>query len=162
MMNLARTSLKSLLGLAIRAEIDSQKVYRRLSRRLKNPLLREKIGILAFEEKKHEKALKNLYAASFPKDKLIIPDKSEEKLLPSVVITPSSTLVDVLEQAMKAEKAAEIFYARLSRRVKGNKKGLLQYLSRVEKTHFLMLKSEYALALEFEDYAEKDIDKVIT
>lgn len=162
MLNLARTSLKTLLALAIRAEIDSQKVYRKLSGRLKNALLREKINILAFEEKKHEKALKNLFTASFPKEKLVIPEKTEEKLLPSVIIKPSSSLVDVLEQAMKAEKAAETFYARLSRRVRGDKKRLLQYLSRVEKTHFLMLKSEYALALQFEDYAEKDIDKVIT
>ncbi len=58
MLNLARTSLKTLLGLGIRAEIDSQKVYRRLSRRLKNPLLRAKIEILAFEEKKHEQPSK--------------------------------------------------------------------------------------------------------
>jgi len=63
---------------------------------------------------------------------------------------------------MKAERAAEVFYAKLSRRVKSDKKKLLQYLSRVEKSHFLMLKSEYGLALQFEDYAEKDIDKVIT
>lgn len=162
MLNLARTSLKTLLGLGIRAEIDSQKVYRRLSRRLKNPLLRAKIEILAFEEKKHEQALKNLFVASFPKDELVIPPETEEKLLPSVVIKPSSSLVDVLEQAMKAERAAEIFYGALSRRVKGAKRRLLHYLSRVEKTHFLMLKSEYTLALQFEDYAERDIDKVIT
>jgi len=162
MINLARTSLKTLLGLAIRAEIDSQKIYLRLARRLKNALLREKIGILALEEKKHEKALRNLFAASFPRAVLVIPDKTEEKLLPSVVIRPSSSLADVLEQAMKAERAAEVFYAKLSRRVKGDKKKLLQYLSRVEKSHFLMLRSEYSLALQFEDYAEKDIDKVIT
>ncbi len=162
MINLARTSLKTLLGLAIRAEIDSHNVYQRLARRLKNPLLREKIRILAFEEKKHEKALKNLFAASYPKEKLLIPPKTEEKLLPSVVIKPSSSLVDLLEQAMKAERSAETFYARLSRRIKGEKKRLLQYLSRVEKSHFLMLQSEYTLALQFEDYAERDIDKVIT
>jgi hypothetical protein len=26
----------------------------------------------------------------------------------------------------------------------------------------MMLQSEYALALDFEDYAEKDIDKIVT
>ena len=85
MVNLARTSLKTLLGLAIRAEIDSQKIYLRLARRLKNPLLREKIGILALEEKKHEKALRNLFAASFPRAELVIPDKTEEKLCPQLL-----------------------------------------------------------------------------
>jgi hypothetical protein len=39
---------------------------------------------------------------------------------------------------------------------------MLVYLSHVENSHFLMLRSEYTLALQFEDYAEKDIDKVIT
>jgi len=33
---------------------------------------------------------------------------------------------------------------------------------KVEHSHYMMLKSEYALAQEFEDYAEKDIDKVVT
>jgi hypothetical protein len=35
-------------------------------------------------------------------------------------------------------------------------------LSKVEHSHYMMLQSEYALALDFEDYAEKDIDKVVT
>lgn len=162
MLSVARSSLKTLLGLAIRAEMDSQKVYGRLARRLRNPLLREKIKILAFEEKKHEKALRNLFNASFPKDTPVIPDKADEKLLPSVTIKPSSSLADVLAQAMNSEKAAENFYAQLSRRTRGDKRKILAYLSRVEKSHYLMLRSEYSLALAFEDYAEKDIDKVVT
>jgi len=39
---------------------------------------------------------------------------------------------------------------------------MLIYLSKVENTHYLMLRSEYILALQFEDYAEKDVDKVVT
>jgi hypothetical protein len=35
-------------------------------------------------------------------------------------------------------------------------------LSKVEHSHCMILQSEYALAQDFEDYAEKDIDKVIT
>jgi len=162
MFSLTRTSLKTLLGMAIRAEIEANRVYRRLTKRLKNPLLQEKIKVLALEEKKHEKALRNLFSASFPRAELVIPERAEEKLLPSVIIKPASSLADILEQAMKAEKAAEAFYAGLSRRVQGDKKRLLQYLSRVEKSHALMLESEYTLALQFEDYAEKDIDKVVT
>ena len=37
-----------------------------------------------------------------------------------------------------------------------------EYLGKVEKSHYLMLKSEYVLAQEFEDYAEKNIDKAVT
>lgn len=162
MLNVARASLKALLGLAIRAEMDSQRVYARLARRLRNLLLREKIKILAFEEKKHEKALRNLFRASFPGDTPVIPDKADDKLLPTVIIKPQSSLADILMQAMNSEKAAEIFYAKFSRRTKGDRRKILAYLSRVEKSHYLMLRSEYSLALTFEDYAEKEIDKVIT
>jgi hypothetical protein len=35
-------------------------------------------------------------------------------------------------------------------------------LSKVEHSHYMMLQSEYALAQDFEDYAEKDKDKVVT
>jgi len=87
---------------------------------------------------------------------------ADERLLPSVRVRPSSGLEEILYQAMKAEKSAQNFYASLAKRVRLPKKRVLQYLSKVERSHFLMLQSEYTLAQQFEDYAEKDIDKVIT
>jgi rubrerythrin len=91
-----------------------------------------------------------------------IPKTVDERLLPSVSIKPSSSLADVLNQAMNAEKSAREFYASLAKRIKAPNRQMLMYLSKVENTHYLMLRSEYILALQFEDYAEKDIDKVIT
>ena len=130
MISVARTPLKKLLGMAVRSEIDSNQIYTEQANRVKNPLLREKFSILAFEEKKHKEVLENLF--------------------------------DVLYQAMDSEKAAQNFYASLAKRVKAPKKRILDYLSKVEKSHYMMLRSEYVLALQFEDYAEKDIDKVVT
>ncbi len=162
MTSIARASVKSLLGYAIRAEIDSNRVYLRMAKRVKNPLLREKFQMLAFEEKKHREVLEHLYENLYHGERIEIPDEVDEKLLPAVRMKPSSTLVDILYQAMQAEKSAENFYAALAQRIRPPKKKILDYLSKVEKSHYLMLQSEYAMAQQFEDYGEKDIDKVVT
>ncbi len=162
MVSIAREPVKKLIGYAVRAEIDSNKAYLKLSTRVKNPLLQEKFQLLAFEEKKHKEVLENLFAALYKGDELQVPECVDERLLPAIVIKPSSTLVDILLQAMKAEKSAQDFYASLAGRVQTAKKKILEYLSKVEKSHYLMLRSEYTLAQQFEDYGEKDIDKVVT
>jgi rubrerythrin len=162
MVSIAREPIKKLLGYAVRAEIDSRNIYAKLSGRVKNPLLKEKFQILAFEEKKHKDVLENLFDSLYHGDKLQVPASVDQRLLPSVHVKPSSGLVEILRQAMAAETSAQKFYASLAKRVRQTKKKVLEYLSKVERSHFLMLQSEYTLALEFEDYAEKDIDKVIT
>lgn len=162
MVSIAREPVKKLLGYAVRAEMDSNKIYTKMADRVKNPLLKEKFSILAFEEKKHKDVLENLFESLYPGEKLHMPESVDERLLPAVVIRPSSGLVEILEQAMAAEQAAQDFYATLAKRMKEPKKKILEYLSKVERSHYLMLKSEYTMAQQFEDYAEKDIDKVIT
>jgi len=162
MINISTAPVKKLLGLAIRSEIDSNKIYSDLANRVTNPLLREKLHLLAFEENKHKIALETLHKSLFKEDEISIPEKTDESLLPSIHYTPSSSLVDFLYQAMEAEKSAENFYLNLSRRVEKDQRKILEYLSHVEHSHYMMLKSEYTLAQDFEDYAEKDIDKVIT
>ncbi len=106
--------------------------------------------------------LRNFFKSLYAGQDLQVPDSVDERLLPSVQVRPSSGLEEILYQAMKAEKSAQNFYASLAKRVRLPKKRVLQYLSKVERSHFLMLQSEYTLAQQFEDYAEKDIDKVIT
>lgn len=155
-------SVKELLGLALRSEIDSQTVYLKMAERVQNQLLKEKFQILAFEESKHKVILEKLQEVLFPGEKAQIPEKTDEALLPSVHISPSSSLLDILYQAMNSEKSAEEFYANLARRVEEAQRNILEYLSKVEHSHYMMLRSEYTLAQEFEDYGEKDIDKVVT
>jgi rubrerythrin len=162
-MNLFRTSVEILLGHAIRAEIDSSKIYSRIAARLKNPLLKEKFHFLASEEKKHRDVLEKLYALRYKGKKPEVPARTDEALLPAIRLSPASTLAEILYQAMAAEKAAQNFYSSLSGRVSEPAlKKILSYLSKIENSHFQMLRGEYALAQSFEDYAEKDIDKVVT
>jgi len=161
-MNLSKFSMKKLLGMAARAEIDANKTYGKLAGRVNNPLLKEKFAILAFEEKKHEKVVRNLFKSMYKPEAIEIPKAVDSTLLPAVVIKSSSSLTDILYQAMTAELSAQNFYAGLAARVKAEKKRMLEYLSTVEKSHHMMLKSEFVMALNFEDYAEKDIDKVVS
>ncbi len=162
MMSIAGQSVKKLLGYAIRAEIDANRIYTKMADRVKNTLLKEKFLLLAFEEKKHREIILRLFASMWGAEKPEIPKAVDKRLLPAVSIKPSSGLVDVLGQTMEAEKSAREFYAFLAKKIQAPNRQMLMYLSKVENSHYLMLRSEYILALQFEDYAEKDVDKVIT
>ncbi len=162
MLDVSTASVKELLGFAVRSEIDSNKTYSDLAERVKNPLLKEKFQWLAYEENKHKEVLEKLFDALFSGEKLVVPEQMATELIKHIEVTPSSGLVDILYQAMESEKSAEDFYARLASRVDEPQSKVLKYLSKVENSHYMMLMSEYTLAQDFEDYAEKDIDKVIT
>lgn len=162
MANFSQLTVKELLGMASRAEIDANKTYTELADSIKNPLLKEKFLWLAFEENKHRESLLKLFKTLFKDEKLEIPDQTDQNLLPSIHFTPDSSLADVLVQAMNAEKAAQDFYANLARKVEDPQHRILDYLSHVEHSHHEMLKSEYTMVLEFEDYGEQDIEKVVT
>ncbi len=162
MLDVSTAPAKELLAMAVKAEIDANQSYSGIARRLSNPLLKEKFQWLAFEENKHREILEKLYAAKHPGEEIQLPDKVDKDLLPAIDISPSSSLTDILFQAMESEKSAENFYAEIAKRVDETQKKVLEYLSKVEHSHYVMLKSEYALAQDFEDYAEKEIDKVIT
>jgi len=162
MLDVSTVSVNKLLGIAIRSEIDANKTYSDLAERVSNPLLKEKFQWLAYEENKHKEILEKLYETLFQGDEPQIPDTTDEALLPSIHIGPSSSFADILHQAMESEKSAENFYANLSKRFEDPQKKILTYFSKVEHSHYMMLQSEYALAQDFEDYAEKDIDKIVT
>ena len=162
MVSLAKQPVKKLLGYAIRAEADSNRAYTRMADRVKNALLKEKFELLALEEKKHRDIFLRLFASMWGGQKPEVPKSVDKRLLPAVSIKPSSTLADILSQAMNAEKSAREFYASVAKKLLAPNKQMLLYLSQVENSHYLMLRGEYIMALQFEDYAEKDIDKVIT
>lgn len=162
MPDLSQLTVKELLGMACRAEIEAHKTYKDMADSIHNPLLKEKFQWLAFEENKHRESLLMLFKSLFREEKMEIPEKTDQELLPSIRFTPDSSLVDILFQAMNAEKAAQDFYSNLAQRIKDPQHRILNYLSHVEHSHFEMLKSEYTMALEFEDYGEQDMEKVVT
>ena len=163
MIDIVHTSLKDILAMAVRSEIDSYEVYSDLSRRFSNPLLKEKFRWLATEESQHKKTVESLFDRLFHGEELEVPDEPVEELFKRIEVKPSPTLVDILNQAMESEKKSEDFYARLAEEVREeHPKKVLVYLSKVEHSHLKMLEGELSIALEYEDYAEKPIDKVVT
>jgi rubrerythrin len=162
MTEFSQLSVKQCLEMASRAEMDANKIYSDLAHSLKNPLLKEKFQWLAFEENKHKESLAKLFLSLFREEKMEIPDSTDEALLPSINFTPSSSLVDILYQAMKAEEAAGDFYLNLAQKVSDPQQKILKYLSHVEHSHYTMLKSEYLMAQEFDDYGDSDVEKVVT
>lgn len=162
MTEFSQLSVRQLLEMASRAEMDANKIYSDLAQSLKNPLLKEKFQWLAFEENKHKESLAKLFLTLFREEKMEIPDSTDEALLPSINFTPSSSLVDILYQAMKAEEAAGDFYLNLAQKVSDPQQKILKYLSHVEHSHYTMLKSEYLMAQEFDDYGDSDVEKVVT
>ena len=162
MLDVSTASVKDLMGYSIRAEMDSNKAYSDLADRVSNPLLKEKFRWLAFEENKHKEILMKLHTGLFPNQTIQIPEEPSKDLFKSIDVAPSTSLTEILLQAMEAEKFAEDFYARLADRMEDGQKRLLQYLSKVEHSHYIMLKTEYDAVQDFEGYAEQDVDKIVT
>lgn len=110
-MNLSKYSKKDIILYALKSEIDSEKTYLELSRRVKNIMLADRLKFLAEEEKKHAIFLKNLFKSEFPGDQPKVP---QQNLIPIPEIelnNESLSLSDLLEQAKVTEDLAATFYS---------------------------------------------------
>jgi len=140
------------LGIAIRSEIDAASIYRRLQDRVKNEVLLEKLKFLNHEEEHHRAILERLFADRFPGQKLEVPERSG---LPgkAIPIDETSSVLDLFKLALEKEKQAEDFYRDAQKVMEDEQtRRLLMYLSRVERSHYFMIKSEIGLLQKFPDY----------
>ena len=140
------------LAAGIRSEIEAAVFYSKLLGRVKNILLQQKLKFLVLEEKKHKKILERLFVERFPDHELKIPEKSVRPRLP-VTVDERSSILDLFKAALEAEKFAEGFYRDAGNQAEdaGSKK-MLVYLSRVERSHYFMIKAEIDLLSRFPDY----------
>ena len=110
-MDLAQYSKKEILLSALRSEIDSEKAYLEMAKRVKNFLLADRLTFLAQEEKKHAAYLIQLYKSEFSGEQPKVPAKSLIPL-PEIDLTNESlSMADLLEQAKEAENVAAVFYS---------------------------------------------------
>ncbi len=140
------------LALAIKSEIEAVTAYSKLSDRVKNALLKKKLKFLISEEKKHRKILENLFSQKYPKQEIELPEKS---FLPpiKVQVDPEPSIMEIFKAALQAEKLSEEFYKEKSQKIQsGESRKLLEYLSRVERSHYFMIKSEIDLLEKFPEY----------
>jgi rubrerythrin len=140
------------LGVAIRSEIDAASFYTKLQDKVKNVILIQKLKFLAFEEEHHKKILEQLLDDRF---RGLSTDAPPESLMPPIAASlgEQSSVLDLFLAALEAEETAESFYQEAARMTEeeGSRK-MLAYLSRVERSHQAMLKSEIDLLEKFPDY----------
>jgi len=140
------------LAAAIRSEIDAAAFYTRLQGKIKNIVLIEKLKFLSFEEEQHRKILGRLFSQKFAGKPLELPDKSP---LPPIGadLEENSSVLDLFQAALRAEQTAEEFYreAGLKTDDQAGRK-ILAYLSRVERSHQFVIKSEIDLLSKYPDY----------
>lgn len=154
--NVHKLSVETALEMALRSEIDAEKVYEKLHRIIGNFVLKEKIKFLMEEEKRHQEVVREVYLKLFPGQEI----KNQEKgILPqlSIGVEEEDSVIDLLELAVEAEEASEEFYDGLSQEVDNRKIAeIFQYLSRMEHGHYSLLKGELDLCVNDETYYEKD------
>ena len=151
-----RTKPFEILALGIKSEVDAAGLYQALRARVKNILLRQKLDFLITEEKHHCDVLERLFRDRFPGRKPVLPAAS----FVSKTLGPKAdqlTVKELFEAALEAEKVSEDFYKDAAAAGIGEaSRRMLAYLSRVERSHYFMIKSELDLLARFPDYYKVD------
>jgi rubrerythrin len=151
-MDLSSFSLEELFLAAMKSEIESNKLYKKMAKKTKNGLLEDKLIFLANEEEKHRLFIEDTYKNHFPENKIIIPSDSPVPLL-EVKISEDTPLSNLLKEAMNAEQLASEFYKDLADRFeKGTKlNSTLLYFSDMETGHYKILEMEKESMERFEE-----------
>jgi rubrerythrin len=147
----SRWKPQDVLALAVKSEIEAAALYTALLEKVSSLLLRRKLEFLIFEEKKHRSILERLYSQRFAGLPLNLPSTS---FLPaSLRVNPETLGVPQLFQtALQVEKYSEDFY-KSAAKIIGDEAGrkMLEYLARVERSHYFLIKSEIDLLEKFPD-----------
>jgi len=145
-------SVEALLLAAIKSEIESVGVYTRLSERVKNAMLKDRLNFLASEERKHRSLLEGIFSTRFPGREITVPDSSEVPLPRITISDESQPLSDIFRMAMEAEMAAYEFYTQLSKRfAEIQLRNILLYTADMELGHYKILDLEKKNLEKFED-----------
>lgn len=110
-MDLKKYSKKDIILSALKSEIDSEKAYLELAKRVKNFMLADRLKFLAQEEKNHAGYLKNLFKAEYPGEQPKVPQDSIVPLPEIDIENESAPISEMLDQAKKAEEMAATFYS---------------------------------------------------
>ena len=149
-------SIEKALASAIKAEYEAEEVYKKLSEMVNNFVMKDKLVFLMNEEKKHQKMLEKLFVKMFPdKDA----NKTDRSLVPklSLVLEEDTSVLELLEAALEAEKASEEFYDELAEEVEDRGvQDMLRYLASMEHGHYFLLKGEYDLCEKDEAYFDRE------
>jgi rubrerythrin len=144
------------LGVAIQSEIEAASLYAHMAKGVRNASLAAKLDFLRQEEEKHRSLLQDQYARRFPGIELRLPTSSLMPALESPIATALG-VPELFELAMRAEQASADFYSHEEARSNDEAgRTILRYLSRVERSHYHLLETEYELVSRFPGYYNAD------
>ena len=151
-MDLHEFDLEDLLLAAIKSEVESNKLYKKMKKKTKNGLLQDKLEFLAQEEEKHRQYVEDIYRNHYPDIEVILPRETPVPL-PEVEFTKDTPLSKLLKEAMNAEKSASDFYHSLAERFEEGTKlhNTLIYFSKMEIGHYKILETEKESMEHFEE-----------
>ena len=139
------------LGVAIRAEVEAHRFYTQAVKRVRNPLLREKLSRLAAEEKRHRQILEERYKRSSGEAFPPIPRRGgvEGKGKMPKDLGPE----EMLQVAIRKEREAAQFYQRQAlKSADMSGRFMLEYLADFERSHERSLLAEQKALNRFPDW----------
>jgi len=152
-MDLKKYTLEELLLAAMKSEVESNAVYAKIARNIKNGLLKDKLEFLAKEEEKHRAFIEHVYKKKFPKKLIVLPSKTSVPLPELRIPDEDAPLGSVLLSAMNAEQATYEFYKELSKQFTDDKiiRNTLTYFADMELQHYKILEIEKQSMDRFEE-----------
>ena len=142
---------KDALLVAIRNEIKAKEVYEKIALMVANFVLKEKCQFLANEEEKHRSKLEALFKRLFLNDEISEPAIAKNR--PDLTLDDDAAVPELLASAMEAELESEKFYNELAASSEDEPtKEFFEYLAKVEKSHYYLVKAEYEIAKDDEAY----------
>ena len=151
-MNLKKYDLEELLLAALKSEVESNTVYTKIARKVKNALLKDKFFYLAKEEEKHRQYIEKIYTKTFPRKKLVLPKTTPVPIPTLIYPSEDAPLSSVLTRAMEAELAAKEFYTYLSTQFRNASiRHTLTYFADMELQHHKILEIEKESMDRFEE-----------
>lgn len=152
--NVADYEKSDLILMALKSEIDSERIYRTLAQRLENAFLKMKLTFLADEEKKHKEYFETFFKETFPGKPMDLPE-TDFAPLPDIDIEDENVPASaILRRAKQSEKAAHDFYMELSKLFADNMKmsNMLTFFASMEMIHYAILDEELKNIERDEDY----------
>lgn len=155
-MQLDAFTLEDLLLTALKSEIESKNIYKKIAKSVSNALLKDRFEFLAGEEEKHKEFIEQIYRGRFPGKEINLPEKTPVPLPEVKFDREDVPLSEILDQSMKAELAAHEFYRSLAEKFSEDKevKKTLLFFSSMEMGHYQLLKLERENIERFEEWDE--------
>ncbi len=153
-MDLKEYTMEDIILTAIKSERDASDIYARLSAKVKNSILKDRLRFLATEEQKHEAFVEGLFHRQFPGKAVVMPERTTVPMPVVEIPAEHVPISHIINDAMKAERAAAQFYSAFAKRYTQDKevRDMLNYFASMESMHYELLEKEKGTADRLEQY----------